>query len=482
MSVSPVPFSPFWTTLKNKHILVVGAGKTGLSVIKFLLSKSARISIWDTKEDFSLPLNDIDSDSSTLDPIQQFRGSTPDLDWAEVDGVVISPGVSPYHPVIQDALSLGLPVIGDIELFALSLNYLQEQRRREPKEAKTKLIGVTGSNGKTTVTLLIEHIIKATGASVAAVGNVGTPALEMLLNAEKDEFPDFIVLELSSFQLEMTSSLKLDVACYLNLSEDHLDRHGSLERYGQAKQRIYLNSKKAVFWAGQKATYPLNGNGLHKTTFSVDCDADLRADWQFSDNMIINPSVGKQFDLQDLRLVGLHNVLNAQAAIAAVSEFSLRDGDIQRALASFMPPEHRCVCIWEKRKVRWIDDSKATNPGATLAALNGIGPLVKGRLFLIAGGDAKGARLDVLSASIRQYVDKVFAFGKDVKHFASMLACERTQFIQVADLRQAVYFVAEEVSPDDVVLLSPACASIDMFDNYIHRAQVFAQAVQEVAA
>ena len=453
--VSPQPNNLFWNTLNGKRILVVGAGKTGESVVRFLHKQNADITVWDSRDNFA-PSYDLKSKANTV-----VLGEHSNIEWSSVDGVVISPGVSPHIELLKPAFADNLPVIGDIELFALALGQLAQA---------PKIIGVTGSNGKTTVTLLIEHILRTAGMTVKALGNVGEPALDAL-----EHLPDFLVLELSSFQLEMTASLILDVACYLNLSEDHLDRHGTMDAYGKAKQRIYLNSKCAVYWDDQNECHPEVDVPL---LFSFSVTEDLSSKWRLLNNENVSLNGEPMISVKHSSLAGLHNILNIQAAVAASYKLGIGTQDIQRAIDTFEAPPHRCVTIANSKQVKWIDDSKATNPGATLAALEGIGPLVTGKLVLIAGGDGKGANLSVLADAVDKYVDTIIAIGKDAPAFTQFSS--RTVIADTLD--NAVEAASQIVEENDVVLLSPACASIDMFDNYIHRAQVFAESVQRWAA
>ena len=458
INVSPQPNNRFWLHLESKRILVVGAGKTGLSAIRFLENRANKVCLWDSREEINVDVN------AKLE--WSIIGTSASLPWETIDGVVLSPGVSPNHPTLQKAFANNIPVIGDVELFALYIN---------TRDIKPRLIGITGSNGKTTVTLLTEHIIKYTNQSVLAAGNIGTPVLDILALSDT-ELPDFVVLELSSFQLEMCSSLQLDVACNLNVSEDHLDRHGTLQEYANAKQRIFNNAKSAVFWKDQPATYPRMINQQHCFSFSVSTGAN--SDWWFNDSGIILYRQQTSFDIHTVQLAGLHNILNIQASAAIAHLLTIQISDIASAVKSFTPPPHRCTRVSNVGDVQWIDDSKATNPGATLAALEGIGPITKGKLLLIAGGDAKGADLSCLAPALSQFVAKTITIGKDAALFNGLAPSQ----VNVDSLDMAVKMANDLANPGDTVLLSPACASIDMFDNYIHRAQVFMQAIQRWAA
>lgn len=455
---SPIPNNPFWLDLSTKCVLVVGAGQTGQSVIRFLTSRRCTVFLWDSRAKVEL--------EKELACEWQGFGESAHIPWEHIDGIVISPGVSPYHPNLQQALARNTPIIGDVELFALTLNAM---------EIKPVLVGITGSNGKTTVTRLTEHMIQHSGKSVISAGNVGIPVLELLAEPI-DKLPSVIVLELSSFQLEMSASLQLDIACYLNFSEDHLDRHQSVTAYANAKQRIYLHANTAIYWQNQSITHPLHCQPNKRISFSVDSQID--SDWSYREGNTIGLHNKMTIDLTKSRLAGLHNVLNCQASAAIACELGISEANIQAAIASFNPLPHRCTKVSFAKGVDWIDDSKATNPGATLAALNGIGPTLSGKLILIAGGDAKGADLGGLKPALQAFVSTTIAIGKDAELFSPI----SPSLVRVDSMEMAVKMALDLAKRGDTVLLSPACASIDMFKNYIHRAEVFTEAIKRWAS
>ncbi|WP_414828247.1 UDP-N-acetylmuramoyl-L-alanine--D-glutamate ligase [Alteromonas sp. H39] len=428
-----------------QHIVVAGLGVTGQACVRFLKTQGVAVSAWDTRDNLNIP-ESVDVPVTLGEPPQAF--------WSDVDMLILSPGINPQLPAVRFAADCGIEIIGDVELFA-RLNDIPA-------------FGITGSNGKTTVTLLLTHILKENGKAVIEAGNVGTPVLDTLSMAL-----DAIVLELSSFQLETTSSLKLQAAAILNISDDHLDRHGDMQRYLDAKQRIFQHCGTAVVWRGQaetRPTSPVNDIILYGLG-SAESGFGYTNNWiTFEGEPVVN--------MQHVQLVGSHNVLNIQAALAMATVAGISPEQAAAAVYRFTSAPHRCVEIASHRGIRWIDDSKATNVGATLAAIEGLGPSCSGNLILIAGGDAKGADVTALSAALNEHVSFVIALGRDGERIAALSPASA----YVKSMSEAVALAYEKAGPGDIVLLSPACASLDMFDNYIHRAAVFAEAVKEVTA
>ena len=427
-------------TLANKNVIVIGMGLSGQSCIQFLLAKGANVVAMDSREELSLryqvPIY--------LGPFDQARLMAADL-------IVVSPGVDLNTPEIDAAIKAGKKVVGDIELFA--------HFNRVP------VIAITGSNGKTTVTHLVTEMCKQAGKKVFMGGNVGIPALELL---EKDA--DIIVLELSSFQLETTFSLCADVATVLNISEDHLDRHGSLENYRQAKLRIFNQAKHAVLNRDDQLALPAQA---HKTTSFGLSNSQTGFSWDSANSTILlDQTVFLQSD--DCLLSGQHNMLNIQAAAALAMAVGVDQQSIKTAAKQFGGLPHRCETVAVIDGVRWVNDSKATNVGATLAALEGLRPKVTGKLILIAGGDGKNADFSPLAKCLDESVEHLITLGKDGEKIAKL----SKQSQRVADLTQAVSQAAKFAESGDLVLLSPACASLDMFASYQQRGEQFAIAVK----
>ncbi|MED5379629.1 MAG: UDP-N-acetylmuramoyl-L-alanine--D-glutamate ligase, partial [Pseudomonadota bacterium] len=391
----------------------------------------------------------------------------------------------------------GVEVIGDVELFA-RLN----ASTSDATPAK-RVVGITGSNGKTTVTLLVNHLLKSCGVKSIEAGNVGRPVLEAL---QSDA--DVVVMELSSFQLETTSSLVLEAATVLNISDDHLDRHGTLEAYIDAKHRIFDNAKSAVVWRDGEFVAPYeqlitDAKGIAASNAVSDGESNAASNEEsLASKNIVEYGLGESttglaiasFDgddeqslyitfkgekliaLSDIHLAGMHNVLNIMAALGICLQLGVSPALAVKHLHSFKAAPHRCVEIARVNDIRYIDDSKATNIGATVAALEGLAPTIQGKLILIAGGDAKGADIASLSPYLTKYVSHVFALGKDAHLFEKSFA----HTTRVATMKDAVKAATRLAAPGDVVLLSPACASLDMFKNYMHRGDVFKQDVHDL--
>ncbi|MFC3092698.1 UDP-N-acetylmuramoyl-L-alanine--D-glutamate ligase [Alteromonas sediminis] len=445
-----------WNNLPDKHIVVVGLGKTGLSVASYLIAQGVNVTCWDTRD-----ASDIASSERVPASAARRLGEQTDAFWVAVDGVVISPGIDPWGDALEPVRRHHIPLIGDIELFAYAIS----QRQVPPK-----LVGITGSNGKTTCTLLLTHLLNHAGIKAQCAGNVGKPALDCI-----DLDVDVLVLELSSFQLEMTSNLPLEIACFLNLSDDHLDRHGTIAHYGKLKQRIYNHALKAVYWREQSETIPVKK--MNKTsTFGLN-QVLSDDDWTVSDGFVCQGNA-EVIAVNDIPMAGLHNAMNVMACCAMARLLDVPVTSLRHGVMQFVPPQHRCVTISNYKSVQWIDDSKATNPGATIAALKGLGPLTQGRLFLIAGGDGKGADFSDLAPVFALFVYKLIAMGKDGHKLKELHA----NAAAANSMEEAVDMINLECQKGDVVLLSPACASWDMFDNYEHRAAVFKSAVERVSA
>ena len=439
------------------HAVVVGLGKTGVSCLRYFARHGVPVSATDTRR--APPgLAELGVLAQTLDV--RLGG----FDLSLLDGasqLVMSPGVSLNEPIAVAARQRGIEVLGDVELFA---------RDVRSRGIHTPVIGITGTNGKSTVTTLVAHMAKAAGRSVLAGGNLGEPALELLAQPT----PDLYVLELSSFQLETTTSLTLQAAVVLNVTADHLDRYASVADYASAKARIYANSRTLVLNADDPWVMAMHkGSGAQAVTFSIERDdADyslLRLDGRVQ---LARKGVAL-LDLSRMKIPGLHNAANALAALALGEAVGLPLPAMLEALQSFAGLSHRSAWVADIDGVRYIDDSKGTNVGATLAAVAGMaGPLV-----MIAGGEGKGQDFTPLAAAFRGKVRETVLIGKDAAAIAQVLSgvCKiRT----AASMQEAVALAQRAAKPGDTVLLSPACASLDMFRDYNHRGDVFAAAVK----
>jgi len=394
------------------------------------------------------------------------------FDLSLLDGatqLLMSPGVSLEEPIATEARARGIPVLGDIELFA--------------RAVRAPVIGVTGTNGKSTVTSLVAHMAAAAGRRVLAGGNLGRPALDLL----EEPVPDLYVLELSSFQLETTSSLELVAAVVLNVTADHMDRYVSVEAYAHAKARIFARAATMVLNADDPWVSAMRGPVLEGgaaaartapriVTFSVArADADFNVARRGS-RIFLSRGAEVLLDTARMKISGLHNVANALAALALGEAAGLTMSAMLGALETFPGLKHRSEFVADIAGVRYVDDSKGTNVGATIAAVAGF----EGPLVLIAGGEGKGQDFAPLAAAFRGKVRRVLLIGKDASAIEAALAgvCASER---AATLEDAVCAAAAAARPGDTVLLSPACASLDMFRDYNQRGEVFAAAVRALA-
>ncbi len=426
-----------------KQVVIIGLGKTGLSCVTYFRQRGITPVVMDTRENppgkESLPA--------------ECRLLTGPLDadtLCSASLIVASPGVALATPALQVAKAAGVEIVGDIELFA--------------REAKAPIVAITGSNGKSTVTALVGLMAAEAGFKVGVGGNIGTPALDLLLQPA-----DLYVLELSSFQLETTSSLKPAAAVILNLSEDHLDRYDGMAGYLAAKQRIFSNAKRIVVNRDDAATYPPQQS--YWQSFGLNAEAYGRIQ---RDNQLWLSVAGKPvLPVSELNIVGAHNQMNALAAMALADAVAIPQPAQLNVLRSFSGLEHRCQFVREVNGVRWINDSKATNVGSTLAAVAGVGESVKGRLWLLAGGQGKGQDFSPLQPLLANQIYRMVCFGQDADTLLKL--ADNTQ--RVTDLDEAVRCIAAEAQPGDWVLLAPACASLDQFRNFEQRGQHFADLV-----
>lgn len=433
--------------IEQKSRLILGLGQTGLSVARYLAENNQPFDVMDTRDE-----------APGADELAAIKGNAL-IPWdgkkmLGYEQLVVSPGIAATHPDIAQADEYGVEIIGDIELFAQA-NHLP-------------VIAITGSNGKSTVTELVGELLKASSLKVLVGGNIGLPALDLLKNASDGAV---VVLELSSFQLETTHSLKPVAATILNVCEDHLDRYADYKAYVEAKQRIFEHADSIIENTEDELTQP-----EHTKAKRLSFGFTPASDWQ------VDVSCGELrrgqrvvLKLQDLTLQGAHNALNVAAAFALVEAAGVVIDDAVVACAkqySGMP--HRSQLVAVKNGVTYINDSKATNVGATVAAIKSFAPQFDQKIILIAGGDAKGADLSSLEDSIRSHVKKAVCIGKDGADIAKL---DPSKSVLVANLSEAIKKAVAFSETGDCVLLSPACASWDMFKNYIERGEQFEKQV-----
>ncbi len=489
--------------LANQRILVLGLGQSGLSMARYLVAAGAVVSAADTR------INPPGlAEFQTLCPQAVTHcGPLEENVFAQCDAVAVSPGVPvagpQTDPAVAAARARGLPFFGDIELFAHALAQAEAGNGYRPR-----VLAITGTNGKTTVTSLAAHLALRTGKRAVAAGNIGPAVLDAWRDAVATEaLPDVWVLELSSFQLETTSSLRADAATVLNFTEDHLDRHGSLEAYGNAKARIFasgaiqvLNRDDARVLAMRKPFVPRNRRDVAPVVFTFGTDSPAHATdfglvrdarpggmlWLAQGNSEETgeetAAVRRLMPQDALKIRGAHNAANALAALALCSAIGLPLAPMLKALADYAGLPHRVQSVAEIGGVTYVDDSKGTNVGATIAALQGLGAVLPqgGRIVLIAGGEGKGQDFAPMAAPAARYCRAVMLIGRDAALIRAALG-DRVAAVDCASLEEAVRLAAERCTPGDTVLLSPACASYDMFRDYGHRAEMFVAAVRELA-
>jgi UDP-N-acetylmuramoylalanine--D-glutamate ligase len=445
-------------TRKPEPVLIVGLGATGLSCARFFDRAGEPFEMADNRTD---PPG-LDAFRARWPDVRVSLGPFDSRRFARARRIVMSPGVSPHEPAIAAAAQAGVECIGDVELFS--------------RAADAPVIAVTGSNGKSTVTSMVGALLEAGGWRVRVGGNLGPPALDLL--AEDAEAPDFYVLELSSFQLETTFSLQAAAATVLNVSADHMDRYRSLAEYAAAKGRIYNGSRTAVVNRDDPGAARLASRVTQEIGFTAGepVDDDFGVIERDGGPWLARGSV-RLLDATRLPLAGGHNRANALAALALVAAVGADPVAVAPALAGFEGLPHRTRLVAELDGVRWYDDSKGTNVGATTAALDGMDRPV----ILIAGGDAKDADFSPLRAAVERRARAVILIGRDAPLLAAAL--EGAAPIEHApDLDTAVTRAAALARHGDAVLLSPACASFDMFRDYHERGDVFIAAVQKRGA
>ncbi|GAA4363205.1 UDP-N-acetylmuramoyl-L-alanine--D-glutamate ligase [Kangiella marina] len=434
--------------VEHKNRLILGLGQTGLSVARYLSENDQPFKVMDTRDQApgSEELAQLDRDALIPWNGEQMLG---------YEQLVVSPGIAVTQPDIARAEDFGVEIIGDIELFARANQY--------------PVIAITGSNGKSTVTELVGKLLQAAGLNALVGGNIGLPALDLLSQEAGDAV---VVLELSSFQLETTHSLKPVAATILNVSEDHLDRYADYQAYVLAKQRIFDNAETIIENSEDDLTQPEKVTAK-RLSFGFSSESD----WQVDVNAgVLRRSERTVLELKDLRLQGSHNAMNVAAAFALLEGAGVViDSAVIECAKTYSGMPHRSQLVAVKNDVTYINDSKATNVGATVAAIQSFAPRFTGRIILIAGGDAKGAELGSLKDSIEQHVKTVICFGKDGKAIADLA---KNKSIQVSNLTEAVEQAVASSEANDCVLLSPACASWDMFKNYIERGGQFEHLVE----
>ena len=481
----------------GRKVVVLGLGDTGLSMARWLARRGAVVRVADSRvaPPHAARL------ARELPQVPLATGKFSDAALAGVDLIAISPGIDRREAPIAGAVKRGVPIVGDVELFAQALKAVIPHPSSQPgalhrtgrSPARTragapietpdslppKVLAITGSNGKSTVTVMTGEICRAAGRETVVAGNIGLPVLDALAAVEDGgRAPEVFVLELSSFQLESTNSLEPDAATVLNVTEDHLDRYAGMKEYAAAKARIFAGSGVQVLNRDDRWSMGMTRAGRARYTFGV---GEPRAETEWGvrvagdgDALARGPRL--LMAASELPLAGLHNAANALAAHALAHAIGAADETLARALRTFKGLPHRMQQVAEHAGVVFLDDSKGTNVGATVAALTGLGRQV----VLIAGGDGKGQDFSPLAPVVKKRARAVVLIGRDAGKLERALAASGVPLRHAGGMDEAVAAAYGEARPGDAVLLSPACASYDMFRNYVHRAEAFVAAVRRL--
>ncbi len=440
----------------NRLIAIVGTGVSGMAVARFLHAAGRRFVVFDTRDN---PPNGDRLRDEFAGVHCQF-GQWDEKLLQQADEIVVSPGVSKQLPALQRAEAAGISLIGDVELFV--------------RHARAPVVAITGSNAKSTVTTLVGEMAREAGIRAAVGGNLGTPVLELL-----DDKVELYVLELSSFQLETTQHLGAAVACILNISADHMDRYPNLPAYHAAKQRIYYGAQHIVANRRDPLTQPLLSRDTALSFFGGPADFRNSGIVQHEGEGWLADELQPVLPVRELKIAGRHNVDNALAALAIGKAAGFPRDAMLDALRRFEGLEHRCQWVASCDEVDYFNDSKGTNVGATLAAIEGLAR-APAKLVVILGGEGKGADFGPLRGAMQTTARAAVLIGRD----ADLIALALDGVVPVkhaANMHEAVTCAAQLAKPGDAVLLSPACASFDMFSGYVERGQVFCRVVREVA-
>ncbi len=441
---------------RSENRVVVGLGATGLSCARYFCKRGLSFTVVDTR---TQPPG-LAALRREMPDVEVYAGEYPEELITGASELVVSPGIAMDAPIVTQARAAGVEVIGDIDLFM--------------REAAAPVVGITGSNAKSTVTELLGQMARDARLNVGVGGNLGTPALD-LLAPERDLY----VLELSSFQLERAGQLNLQVATVLNISADHLDRHGSMPGYRQAKHRIFRGCKKVVVNRDDPLTIPLRGPAVDIVSWRM-AEPELHGfGLRLQDGVeYLCHGADILLPVAQLSLAGRHNVANALAALALGYSAGLPMTAMKTTLHTFRGLPHRCELVAEIDGVRYVNDSKGTNIGATEAALRGLGG--ERDILLIAGGQGKGADFSQLQQAVARHCKLLILMGEDAPLLQQALSSS-VPVIMVSSLEEAVSVAATQAQPGDVVLLSPACASFDMFSGYMQRGEAFCALVRRLS-
>lgn len=462
--------------LSGRNVLVLGLGDTGLSCARWLAARGAQVSVADSR----VAPPQAERLAELLPQVRLHAGAFDDALLQATDLLVVSPGVPLAEPAVARAIAAGIEAVGDIELFARAIRAINTERAAATDaRGPMRLIAITGSNGKSTVTAMCGDMCRMAGLSTCVAGNIGLPVLDALIEIEQGyaPAPQVWVLELSSFQLETTSTLDADAATVLNLSEDHMDRYPDMGAYAAAKARIFSGDGVQVVNRDDARSLAMARPGRHAVSFGLDRCPKGENFGLCEDELCLGGDM--LMPLSALPVAGLHNAANALAALALTRALGLPMAALLRGLLHFRGLPHRVEKVAEIDGVTWYDDSKGTNVGATEAALYGMGSR---KAVVILGGDGKGQDFGPLKAAVAANARAVVLIGRDAPLIDAALTGCGVAVHAASSLPDAVNQAQRLAHPGDAVLLSPACASFDMFRNYTHRAEVFVDAVNKLAA
>ncbi|AAO26932.1 UDP-N-acetylmuramoylalanine-D-glutamate ligase [Buchnera aphidicola str. Bp (Baizongia pistaciae)] len=434
----------------HKKILIFGMGLTGISCLNFFLSKGIYPKIMDT-----------DKRPKHIEKIIKFKNicyhtGSVNYSWIlQSNLIIVSPGITPSHPALKFATKKNIEIIGDIELFV--------------QETKVPIIAITGSNGKSSVTKIVKEIIQKAGFTTYIGGNIGIPALNIV-----NKFAHFFILELSSFQLERTFSLKAYIATILNITPDHLNRYSSdIKEYEKAKQKIYKNSKICIINVDNPVTINRQAQLTKCISFGVH-SGDYHLSHTYTNTWLCYKSL-KLINTKKLKLSGRHNYINMLSALAIVHELKISFKISVRILKNFLGLPHRCQKVYKNNNITWINDSKSTNIASTKSAIQSIN--TKGKIRLILGGDKKSSNLNLLKPILKNNAIVIYCYGKDKKELFNLYPHKSKIF---ETLQEVMQHISVQVQPGDVVLLSPACSSLDQFSGFEERGNTFVKLIQEL--
>ena len=437
--------------------VIVGLGKTGLSCFRYLSNQGLNVAITDSREE---PPELLEL-KAEFESASVYLGQINEQVLLASDQIILSPGVSLDNKSIKLSIENNIPVFGDIELFC--------------QKAQAPIIAVSGSNGKSTVTTIVAEMTRLAGLKTHVGGNIGIPALDLL----SDSTPDLYVLELSSFQLETTYSLNAHASVVLNVSPDHMDRYSSLKDYVNTKKRIYSGQGLMVLNKDEEYIHSIIDSKRDTIYFSLGAPEGENFGLINHNNEVwLSQGNEKIINKNQLKIKGEHNISNALAAMALAGAVNVPTNIMADVLKNFTGLEHRCQLVREIDNVSWYNDSKATNVGACIASITGLCEL--GNIILIAGGDSKGADLSGLNPIVKKYIKRVFLFGIDANKLADVMGSDVDKEF-VNNMNEAVKGASKIADSDDIVLLAPACSSLDMYKNYQQRGDAFISAIDALS-